>query len=87
MARSDGEVAAGSTVCTQSSRHNTYRQYYITAEGRVQRGVGMQYLELTNRALSSSVRNTGGGWHMTATTGQPLRQSGGCTGWQSWQQQ
>ena len=31
----------------------------------------MQYLELTNRALSSSVRNTGGGWQMTATTGQP----------------
>ena len=61
------DVAAGSTVCTQSSRHNTYRHYYITAEGRVQRGVGMQYLEQANRALSSSVRNTGGGWQMTAT--------------------
>lgn len=67
----NGQVAAGSTVCTQSSRHNTYRHYYITAEGRVQRGVGMQYLEQANRALSSSVRNTGGGWQMTATTGQP----------------
>ncbi len=31
----------------------------------------MQYLEQANRALSSSVRNTGGGWQMTATTGQP----------------